>query len=319
MRRLDDPFYPAAEIRAEGMLPVSDRHSIHWFAQGNPDGIPTIQAHGGPGGRANPSTALSDSERQHIVQFDQRGCGESTPTGELEENSLQATIADMERLREYLGIERWLVTGTSWGSTVALAYAETHPERCIGVKVAGVWLLRAEDVHWWYYGVRTVFPDMWDQYASRIPTEERHDLRGAYYRRIMDPDPAISEPAAYAQLLYEEAFEHLESALVKPTRERGIAYSRIFAHYAINDFFLRENQLIEDAQRIAHLPISLMTGRYDMCTTPNGAYDLAKALPRARLSIVNAAGHYPTEQNMGRAMALETCAFLDLLTQERHV
>jgi proline iminopeptidase len=316
MRRIDDVFYPAGAAWAEGMLPVSDGHEIHWEQSGNPDGVAWIEAHGGPGGRASPFLrTLIDGARCRIIQFDQRGCGRSTPAGELAANGLQHTIADMEALREHLGIDRWIVGGPSWGSTVALAYAEAHPERCIGVKVSGVWLVRKRDVDWWYYGVREIFPEIWDEYAAGVPEAERGDLRGAYHRRILGADPEVSARAAAAQFLYEEAFMHIEPPFAPPTVERGVAYSRIFAHHAAHDFGLRENQLIEEAHRLKGIPVSLTTGRYDMCTTPVQAWDMAKALEPAfvRVQIINAAGHYPSEPAMSRGVALETRAFLEWL------
>lgn len=319
MRRLDDPYFPVTAARAEGLLPVSEGHAIHYEDSGALDGVPWIEAHGGPGGRANRFLrGLIDGERCRIIQFDQRGCGASTPVGELANNTLQHTIADMEALREHLGIERWIVGGPSWGSTVALAYAQAHPERTLGVKVSGVWLLRRRDIDWWYNGVRELFPDVWHAYASPIPEAERSDLRRAYYRRIMDPDPAVSEPAGQAQYLFEEAYMHFEPPFAPPNAAgRGLAYSRVFATYAVNDFWLRENQLIEDAHRLRGIPVSLTTGRYDCCTTPVQAFDLAQALEpdRVRLQIVNAAGHYPSEPAMGRAVAQETTAFLDWLVR----
>lgn len=317
MRRADDVYFSIPPTRAEGLLPVSDGHTIHWEESGHPDGIPWIEAHGGPGGRANRFLrGLIDGTRCRIVQFDQRGCGASTPTGELANNTLQHTLADMEALRVHLGIERWIVGGPSWGSTVALAYAQAFPERTIGVKVSGVWLVRQRDIDWWYRGVQELFPDAFHQYASPIPEPERGDLRRAYHRRITSSDPAVAQAAGQAQYLYEEAFMHFEPPFVAPNAEaRGLAYSRVFAHYAVNDFWLRENQLIEDAHRLRGVPVSLTTGRYDCCTTPVQAWDIAQALEPAfvRLQIVNAAGHYPSEPAMGRAVAQETRDFLDWL------
>jgi proline iminopeptidase len=318
MRRLDDVFFAVGPTLSEGELPVSEGCTVHWEQSGNLDGVPWIEAHGGPGGRANAFLrALVDGRRCRVIQFDQRGCGRSTPVGGLEANSLQHTIADMEALRVHLGIEKWIVGGASWGSTVALAYAEAHPERCIGVKVSGVWLVRKRDVDWWYHGVREIFPEVWDAYAAGVPDADRDDLRGAYARLILGGDAA----AAAAQFLYEEAFMHIEPPFVAPNPERGVAYSRIFAHYAANGFWLRENQLIEDAHRLKGIPVSLTTGRYDMCTTPVQAWDMAKALEPdlVRVQIINAAGHYPSEPAMSRAVAQETAAFLDWLAQLGHI
>ncbi|HSL56552.1 MAG TPA: alpha/beta fold hydrolase [Acidimicrobiales bacterium] len=316
MRRHDDVLFPVTETRAEGLLDVGDGHQVHWEETGNPDGIPWIESHGGPGGRANRFLrALIDPERCRIIQFDQRGCGRSTPTGELDHTGLWHTVADMEAIRQHLGIDRWIVGGPSWGSTVSLAYAETHPERTIGVKVSGVWLCRAADIDWWYHGVRQIFPDAWAEYAGAVPADERHDLREAYQRRIFGDDPVEAEAAGRRQYLFEEAYMHFEPPFAPPNPERGLPYSRVFTHHAVNDFFLRENQLIDDAHRLAGIPVSLTTGRYDMCTTPAQAWDLAQALApdRVRLQIVSGAGHYPSEPAMSRAVALETTTFLDWL------
>jgi len=319
VRRLDDPFFAIDEPRAEGLLAVGDGHCIHWSDSGAADGAAWIEVHGGPGSGANPAyRGLIDGRRCRIIQFDQRGCGASTPAGELVANSLEHTIADMEALRDHLRVEHWIVGGASWGSTVALAYAEAHPERCMGVKVSGVWLARPRDVAWWYRGVREIFPELWEAYAAPIPEAERSELRRAYHARIMSADPAVSAPAAIDQFLYEDGFMRFEPTSTPPTPDRGLAYSRIFAHYAINDFWLRPNQLIEDAPRLAGVPVSLTTGRYDMCATPVQAWDMARALEpaRVRLQIAGGAGHNPFEPAMARAIALETTAFLDWLDRE---
>jgi len=314
LKRLDDLLFEQSPTRDHGKLNVSDLHSIYWEEAGNPEGIPLVSIHGGPGGRCRPQQrTLTDPSRFRIIQFDQRGCGNSTPKGELEDNNLQATISDIEQLRESLGIKRWVASGGSWGSTVAIAYAETHPESCIGLKLSCVWLCRQQDTDWWYYGVRTVFPDIWDQYASLVPEGERDDLREAYYRRIMDENPEVSHPAAISQFLYEEAFMHFESQLQPPDPELGISYSRIFAHYAYHDFFLKDNELVNKAHRIANLPVIMVAGRYDMCTPLTNAYDLSKHLNNYQLNVVNAAGHYPTERNMSRAICTANAEFLSML------
>lgn len=314
MRRIDDPYFPFSATTAEGVLPVTDGHSIHWMEAGSPDGVPYIDCHGGPGGRANPGLRrLMDPHRMRIVQFDQRGCGESTPVGCLENNSLQHTIADMEALREHLGIERWIVGGLSWGSTVALAYAEAHPDRTIAVKIGGVWLCRISDIEWWYQGVRRFFPDTWSQFASLVAPERRHDLRAAYHEMINGNDPALAERAGQSLHQYEETFMHLEAPLAPPAAHRGLPYSRVFSHYSTNDFFLRDNQLVEDAHRLRGIHVSLVTGRYDACTTPDSAWDIAEALDDVDLRLVNVGGHYPTERASGGAYAEQTTRLLDLL------
>lgn len=312
MRTADDALFDPSPTRAEGMLPVGDGHELHWLESGNPDGVPVVEVHGGPGGRANAYLRrLLDPRRMRIVQFDQRGCGTSTPSGELRDNTLPHTIADMEALREHLGIDRWIVSGASWGSTVVIAYAESHPERCIGVKAAGVWLCRDDDLRWWYHGVRTVYPDAWAQFAGLVTAEERHDLRAAYHRMLTGDDAELAARAGQVLFEYEEAFMHFEPPFAGPNPDRGLAYARVFSHYAINDAFLRPNQLIDDAHRLHAVPVSLLTGRYDMCTPPSNAWDLAQVLDDVHLTIVPVAGHYPSEPAMARAMATETTRFLD--------
>ncbi len=305
MRRLDDCLADVGAPRAEGWLARSGGHRVYWLEAGRPDGLPLVLCHGGPGGSSSPAhRRLCDGGLYRIVQFDQRGCGRSEPAGRLEGNSLQETLGDMEALREARGIERWVVAGGSWGSTVALAYSQAFPERCLGLLLVSTWLLRAQDVDWWFRGVETLFPELWHEFASLVPREERGDLRGAYCRRILQGTGEEAERAATALFLYEEGFMHFDAPFVAPDAARGPAYGRVFAHYAAHDFFVREGELLDGAERIAHLPATLVTGRYDMCTPPNNAYALAQRLPRAELVIVPGAGHYPTEPALARASAL---------------
>lgn len=315
MRRADDPYFDVTPIRAQGHLGVGDGHAIRWFETGDPERVAYVDCHGGPGGRGNVGLQrmIADGTRMRIVQFDQRGCGESTPVGELVDTSLQHTIADMERLRDHLGIERWIVGGLSWGSTVALAYAEAHPERTLAVKVGGVWLCRPADTEWWYQGVRRFFPDTWAQFASLVAPELRHDLRAAYHEMINGDDPDLAQRAGQSLHQYEETFMHLEPPLSPPNVARGLPYARVFSHFATNDFFLSPNQLIDDAHRLDGVHVSLVTGRYDTCTTPDGAWDLAQVLDDVDVRLVHAAGHYPTELAMGRALCEQTTRVLDLL------
>lgn len=314
MRRLDDPYFPWTPDTAEGVLPVTDGHAIHWMVAGAPDGVPYVDCHGGPGGRANAGLRrILDPARMRIVQFDQRGCGKSTPVGCLEDNSLQHTIADMEALRVHLGIERWIVGGLSWGSTTALAYAQAHPERTVAVKVGGVWLCRHADTEWWYQGVRRFFPDTWAQFAELVPPDRRGDLRRAYHEMIHGPDAELATRAGQALHQYEETFMHLEAPIDPPRPDRGLPYARVFSHYSHHDFFLRDGQLLEDAHRLRGIHVSLVTGRYDACTTPDGAWDLAAVLDDVDLRLVNVGGHYPTERATGGALADQTTRLLDLL------
>ncbi len=305
IRRLDDPFHPTGRARASGMLDRADGHAIFWEDAGDPSLMPVILCHGGPGGASNASRRrFWDPARFRIIRFDQRGCGQSTPTGRLEGNSLQATIADMEALRERLGITSWVVAGGSWGSIVALAYAQAHPERCLGINLTCTWLGRAKDLAWWFQDVRSMFPELWEQFASLVGPEERGDLRSAYASRILGPDKAEADRFAFQLYAYEQGFMHFDTPLAEWDPARGARYGRIFIHYAINDFFLRDTQLLDEAHRIAHLPVEMVVGRYDCCCTPDNSYDLARCLPEARLVVVPGGGHYGTEPAMAQACAM---------------
>jgi proline iminopeptidase len=307
-RRADDPFHPFYPAWNEGRLEVGDGHTL-WFDQaGNKDGIPMVLIHGGPGGYSvGGARVMINPDVFHTIMFDQRGVGQSMPKGSLENNTLQHTLKDMEKLREHLGLERWLVAGGSWGSTVSLAYAQAYPERCLGVLVTGVWLANQENADWLYNHVKMVFPEIWEEYVAHIPEPERGDLRAAYASRILGDDPVAAEAAAVSQYLFESTLMYLEAPVPQLGTANAVTYGRIFAHYAINDFFLEENQLLRDAHRIAHLPTVIVGSRYDMCTPFKNAWDLHKALPDAELMVASPASHMPTERTLAlidlRAMA----------------
>lgn len=304
-RRLDDPFFPIMPARASGHLARPGGHEIHWEDAGDPGHMPVVLCHGGPGGSNAPARRLFyDPARFRVVQFDQRGCGLSRPTGRLEGNSLQETIADMEAIREMLGIERWMVAGGSWGSIVAAAYAQAHPERCLGVNLTCTWLARRKDVQWWFQDVRIMFPELWEAFAALVPPAERADLRAAYARRILDGnDPAEADRFAHQLFVYEQGFMAFDSLREDYDPLRGARYGRIFAHYARHDFFVRENQLLDDAPRIAHLPVEMVVGRYDCCCTPDNSFDLAARLKRANLVVVPGGGHSSMEPAMAQEVA----------------
>jgi proline iminopeptidase len=287
-KRLDDPFHPVLPARASGMLPRDGGHTIHWEDAGDPALMPVIACHGGPGGYGAPTRRrFYDPAKFRVVQFDQRGCGQSTPTGLLPGNSL-----------------KWIVAGGSWGSVVATAYAEAHPERCLGVNLTCTWLVRAQDIHWWFQGVRTMFPELWEAFAALVPPEERADLRRAYARRILENnDQAEADRFAHQLHVYENGFMAFDSPLAEATAERGARYGRIFAHYAINNFFVADTQLLDEAHRIAHLPVEMVVGRYDCCCTPDNSFDLAARLPRANLVVVPGGGHSSMEPAMAQEVA----------------
>lgn len=303
MRRLDDPYYRVSPARETGLLDVGGGHQIYWAESGNPQGMPLLILHGGPGGASSDGhRVFTDPQKFRILQFDQRGCGKSTPAGKLQGNSLQHTVADIERLRALMGIEQWAVTGGSWGSCVAVAYAEAHPTRCLGLLLVSTWLCRVKDTDWWFQGVRTVFPEVWEQFASCVPANKRPNLLASYCDAILHgADTEKANQMARQLYLYEEAFMRFEAPMAPPPEENAIRYGRIFAHYASNGFFLKDTQLLEDAMAIADLPVEMVTGRYDMCTTPDNAFDLKEKLPNAVLTIVPGAGHNPMETALARA------------------
>jgi proline iminopeptidase len=312
MRRLDDPFHPFVPPRGSGRLEVGDGHQMAWQDSGHACGLPMLSIHGGPGGSMIQGLSrFCDLGRLRLIQFDQRGCGASLPRGELHANTLAHTLGDIEALRRHFGIERWIVSGGSWGSTVALAYAQAFPERCLGLFVTGTWLARAKDFDWWFQGVRTLFPELWQAFAEPVPPQERHDLRRAYCARILDGSTEVAEAFATRLYRYEEGFMHFDAPLQPPDASRGAAYGRIFAHYARHDFFLREDQLLDDAGRITEVPLMQITGRWDACTPPDNAFDLAQRLPHSRLRIVAGAGHYPTEPAMARVLPGAIAEFID--------
>lgn len=301
VRRLDDPYFDITPARQSGYLQRGE-HRIWWEESGNPDGLPLVLVHGGPGGSNAPGYRRTcDPERFRIVQFDQRGCGRSEPAGLLEENTLQHTLEDMEVLRKALGIDKWIVAGGSWGSTVALAYGEAHANRCLGLLLISMWLCRHEDTHWWFYGVRKMFPELWHEFARHVPSLEQSDLRTAYCSRILAADKDIADAFATHLYLYEEGFMRFTVPIQPADPQRGPAYGRIFAHYASNHFFIEDDALLRNADRLAGVPVTLLTGRYDACTTPDNAFDLAQRVPQARLRIVPGAGHYPTEERLSLA------------------
>ncbi len=315
VRRLDDPFFPVTPATHQGMLDRPGGHAIHWEVAGNPDGVPVMICHGGPGGANAPARRrFYDPAVFRIVQFDQRGCGLSRPTGLLEGNSLQATIGDMEALRAMLGIGRWMVAGGSWGSTVALAYAQAHPEACLGINLTCMWLCRAKDIDWWFHGVRSMFPELGEAFASLVPAEQRGDMRAAYVKVILGEDRAAADAAAHQLHLYENGFMRFDAPLEEYDPARGARYGRIFAHYARHDFFVRDTQLLDQAGRVAHLPVELVVGRYDCCCTPDNSFDLTQRLPLANLTVVPGGGHSSSEVAMSQAVARAPLRLLSRIT-----
>ena len=295
-------LYPAIEPYRQGCLDVGGGHDMYFEECGNPDGEPALVVHGGPGGGSNPTMRrYHDPRHYRIILFDQRGCGRSTPNASLEQNTTWHLVEDMERLRQHLGIERWQLLGGSWGSTLALAYAETHPERVTALILRGIFLLRRRELDWFYQeGCNWIFPDAFEAYQRIIPVAERGDMIAAYYRRLTDPDPQVQLNAARAWSIWEGSTLSLvqdpERIKLFGAETYAVAFARIECHYFVNrGFFDRDDQLLADAHRVRDVPGIIVHGRYDVVTPVKSAWDLKRAWPRADLRIVPDAGHAMTE------------------------
>jgi proline iminopeptidase len=308
-------FYPEIEPYDHGMLDVGDGHQVYWELCGNPQGKPVVFLHGGPGGGCTPTQRrLFDPEKYRILLFDQRGCGRSTPYASLEANTTWHLVADIERLRGMLGIEKWMVFGGSWGSTLALAYAETHPERVSELVVRGIFTLRRSELLWYYQeGASWLFPDKWEGFLAPIPEDERGDLMAAYRRRLIDPDPAVQAKAARAWSLWEgETITLLHNQDYSDQfgdAHYAIAFARIENHYFVHEGWFEEGQLIRNAHRLKDIPGVIIQGRYDIATPPKTAWDLHKAWPEAKFIMVPDAGHAVSEPGILHHLIETTDAF----------
>ncbi len=294
-------LYPPIKPYNSGYLRVSDVHQIYFEESGNPKGKPAVFLHGGPGGGTDPKMRrFFDPKRYRIVLFDQRGSGKSKPHASLEANTTWDLVADIEKVREHLGIERWLVFGGSWGSTLALAYAETHPGRVTELVLRGIFLLRRSELEWFYQnpqGAASIYPDLWESYVEAIPEAERGDMMAAYYKRLTSSDAQELRRAATAWSVWEGATSYLRMKTEYVTKFKedaayAAAFARIECHYFVNKGFLKsDNQLIEEVGRIRHIPAVIVQGRYDMVCPMRSAWDLHKAWPEADLRIVGESGH----------------------------
>lgn len=295
-------LYPPIQPFRQGMLRVSPRHEIHFEECGNRDGKPVLIVHGGPGGGSNATMRrFHDPAHYRIVLFDQRGCGRSTPHASLDDNTTWHLVADMEQLREHLGIARWQLMGGSWGSTLSLAYAQRHPERVIDLVLRGIFLLRRAELDWFYQeGCSWLFPDAFDAYIRVIPSSERGNMIEAYYRRLTHRDPNVQLEAARAWSVWEGTTLSLhqdpERIKLFSADAYAIAFARIECHYFVNGgFFARDDELLAGADRLQGIPGTIVHGRYDVVTPLKSAFDLKKVWPDADLRIVPDAGHAMTE------------------------
>ena len=297
-------LYPDLEPYRTGRIRVSDVHELYWEESGNPNGKPVVFLHGGPGGGTEPKhRRYFDPDAYRIVLFDQRGCGRSTPFASLEDNTTWDLVADIEKVRVELGIEKWLVFGGSWGSTLSLAYAETHPERVTELVLRGIFLLRPEEIRWFYQdGAKWIFPDAWAAYENHIPEAERGDYLSAYYARLTSADAAVQSAAAKVWSVWEGSTSCLvpNHDLIARTAgdEFALAFARIECHYFVNDgWFVGGRELLAPANiaKIRHIPGVIVQGRYDVVCPAKSAWDLHQAWPESTLHIVQDAGHAASE------------------------
>ncbi len=312
-------LYPPLEPYNSGKLSVSDLHTIYFEEAGNANGRPVVFLHGGPGGGIDPSyRRYFNPERWRMVLFDQRGCGQSTPHAELRQNTTWDLVHDIEQLRAQLDIERWLVFGGSWGSTLALAYSQTHPEHCQGLILRGIFLLRAKELRWFYQeGASYIFPDAWEEFLKPIPVAERGDLLSAYYQRLTSPDPNTRLDAARAWSIWEASTSKLfpDQMLKQRFGDSAFAdaFARIECHYFVNKGFLaHEEQLIANVARIRALPAVIVQGRYDVVCPAISAWELHRAWPEAEFQLIPDAGHSMSEPGIRNALIEATDRFAAL-------
>jgi proline iminopeptidase len=308
---LAQDLFPPTEPLTHGKLKLDGRHTMYWEVSGNPQGRPVVFLHGGPGAGAGPDhRRFFDPRHYRIVVFDQRGAGRSTPLGELADNTTQHLIADMERLRSHLGIMRWHVFGGSWGSTLALAYAQAHPERVSALVLRGIFLGSRTEIDWFLYGMGRIFPEHWRAFVSAVPAAERDDLMAAYEKRLNDPDPKVHLPAARAWSVYEGSCSTLlpspQTVAAFGEERHALGLSRIEAHYFKHGVFLEDGQLLKGVERIRKIPATIIQGRYDIVCPIQTAEALHKAWPEADYHVVPDAGHSAMEPGIRRALVAAT-------------
>jgi proline iminopeptidase len=309
--------FPAIRPYSTETISVTEPHRLYLEQSGNPEGIPVLFVHGGPGGGTRPiDRCFFDPDKYRIILFDQRGSGKSTPHAALDDNNTDALVADIETLREHLGIDRWVIFGGSWGSTLGLVYAQTYPECVMGLMLRGIFLCRDEDIQWFYQrGASQVFPDYWLQFEQIIPLAERGDMLDAYYARLIGDNEFERMAAAKAWSVWEgrcatlRANESLVEHFANP--HLAMAMARIEAHFFINKAFLEPDQILNNCHRLKNIPGYIVHGRYDMVCPVNQAFDLSKAWPEAQLSIIADAGHASGEPGTTDALirATESLAY----------
>lgn len=307
-------LYPPLSANRHGWLQVGGGHRIYWEESGNPSGVPVVFLHGGPGAGCSPMhRRFFDPSHYRIILFDQRGAGRSSPHADLTDNTTAHLVADMEALRRFLEVEKWLLFGGSWGSTLALAYGEAHPDRCLGFVLRGIFLFRRFEVEWFLQGMGRFFPEAERAFLGHLPAEDRANPLPAYHRLLTDPDPAVHLPAAQAWCRYEESCSRL---IPEPSDGRAspaaLSMARIEAHYMTHDGFMAEGQLLRDAHRLHGLPAVIVQGRYDVICPPISAADLAAAWPDATLRLIPDGGHSALDPGIRKALVEAADGFRSL-------
>lgn len=289
-------LFPSLTPYSSGFLAVDDIHNIYWEQSGNPDGVPVILLHGGPGAGATPThRRFFDPDHYRIIIFDQRGCGRSHPLGSLEKNTTKFLLDDIETLRKHLHVERWHIFGGSWGSTLAMLYANLHAQRCMSLTLRGIFLMEQQEMDWFLYGMKTIFPEAWEQFSNFLPEHEQKNLLEAYYKRLTGPDPKEQLQAAIRWSLYEGAcsslFPNYETITTEEQKQHALALARIEAHYFRNEVIKPENSLLKTIDKIRAIPSIIVQGRYDIICPIEVAYKLHHAWPEADYIVVPDAGH----------------------------
>ncbi len=318
---LDEVLYPELGINSEGELRVSELHTIYWEESGNPDGQPVIVLHGGPGGGSQPIyRRYFDPMKYRVIQFDQRGCGKSKPHAELTDNNTMASVSDIEKIRLHLGISSWIVFGGSWGSTLSLIYAETHPNVVDSLILRGIFMCRQSELLWFYQeGASHIFPDAFESYRNHIPASERDDLISAYYKRLTSDDSVVRREAAFQWTKWEmstsKLIPDLEYIKAADDSQFAEAFARIESHYFINRIFLEENQILRDIHKIKQIPTWIVHGRYDVVCPVKSAWELKNELEDAKLIIVPDAGHSVAEVSIAKELIGVTNTCIDILSK----
>jgi len=305
---LDDVLYAPLEVNKTGMLKVSDLHTVYWEESGNSAGLPVMVLHGGPGGGSQADyRRYFDPSKYRIIQMDQRGCGQSTPHAELKDNNTQALVADIETLRNFLGIDDWFVFGGSWGSTLSLTYAIFHPDRVRALMLRGIFMCRRSELLFFYQnGASHIFPDKFQPYRDHIPEEERDDMILAYYKRLTSTEEEVRRAAAREWTLWEMG----TSKLLPDTKymdkadnlDFAAAFARIECHYFVNGIFLEEGYILKHAEKLKNIPVDIVQGRYDVVCPATSAYELHQAVPHSNLTIIPDAGHSMGEVGIAKQL-----------------